>query len=355
MIEFKTGDIFSIDTQAIVNTVNCVGVMGRGIALQFKKKYPDNFRAYEAKCKRKEIIPGKMHVHEMTRLINPRLIINFPTKRHWRGNSRLDDIKTGLSDLIQVIHNKDIKSIALPPLGTGLGGLDWAIVKQLMQNAFQPLDDVRVVIFEPRGAPSARKMTKNKKIPAMTPGRAALIGLIYRYLEGMLDPFITLLEIHKLMYFMQEAGENLRLDYCRHYYGPYANNLRHVMNAIEGHFLTGYADGGDDPQKIISPVPSVYKDAIAFLAANQKTQNNFNKVADLVDGFESPSGLELLSSVHWVITKENVISDTQLISQIHNWNERKKQFNKRQILLARQVLTQKGWIHQTLNFELFVN
>ncbi|ETR68740.1 MAG: Appr-1-p processing domain-containing protein [Candidatus Magnetoglobus multicellularis str. Araruama] len=173
-----------------------------------------------------------------------------------------------------------------------------------------------------------------------------MIGLIYRYLEGMLDPFITLLEIHKLMYFMQEAGENLRLDYCRHYYGPYANNLRHVMNAIEGHFLTGYADGGDDPQKIISPVPGVYKNAIAFLAANQKTQNNFNKVADLVDGFESPTGLELLSSVHWVITKENVISDTQLISQIHNWNERKKQFNKRQILLARQVLTQKGWMLQ---------
>lgn len=128
MIEFKTGDIFSIDTQAIVNTVNCVGVMGRGIALQFKKKYPDNFRAYEAKCKRKEMIPEKMHVHEMTRIINPRLIINFPTKRHWRGKSRLDDIKSGLSDLIQVIHNKDIKSIALPPLGTDLGGLGWTWV-----------------------------------------------------------------------------------------------------------------------------------------------------------------------------------------------------------------------------------
>ncbi|ETR68739.1 MAG: hypothetical protein OMM_10215 [Candidatus Magnetoglobus multicellularis str. Araruama] len=120
------------------------------------------------------MIPGKMHVHEMTRLINPRLIINFPTKRHWRGKSRLDDIKSGLSDLIQVIQNKDIKSIALPPLGTGLGGLDWAIVKQLMQNAFQPLDDVRVVIFEPRGAPSAEKMAKNKKNPGNDPWKSSI-------------------------------------------------------------------------------------------------------------------------------------------------------------------------------------
>jgi len=344
MIEFKTGDIFSIDTQAIVNTVNCVGVMGRGIALQFKKQYPDNFKDYESACKRKEVKPGKMFVHEVGKLINPRLIINFPTKRHWRDKSRLEDIESGLTDLVQVIYDKNIKSIALPPLGAGLGGLDWSIVKNLMQDKFKHVHDVRIVIFEPKGTPFARQMTKNQKIPTMTPGRAALVVLVYRYLEGMLDPFITLLEIHKLMYFMQETGENLRLDYCKHYYGPYANNLRHVMNAIEGHLLTGYADGGDNPDKKISPVPGAYNDAILFLSANQKTQKNFEKVADLVEGFESPFGLELLSSVHWVIAKEKVCSEKQLITQLHNWNDRKKQFTDRQILLAKQILAQKGWI-----------
>jgi O-acetyl-ADP-ribose deacetylase (regulator of RNase III) len=344
MIECKTGDIFTIDSQAIVNTVNCVGVMGRGIALQFKKKYPENYKDYEAACKRKEVKPGKMFVHDTRKLINPKYIINFPTKRHWRGKSRLEDIESGLKDLIKVIIDRNIQSIAIPPLGAGLGGLDWFTVKNLIINAFKDLHDINILLFEPKGAPSAQKMPINQFTPKMTPGRAALVVLVYRYLAGMLDPFITLLEIHKLMYFMQEAGENLRLDYRRHYYGPYANNLRHVLNAIEGHLLTGYADGGDNPNKQISIVPGAYEDAMLFLSAHNKTQQNFNKVVDLVDGFESPFGMELLSSVHWIVTKEKVCSEKELISQLFIWNDHKKQFTERQIVLAKKRLEQNGWI-----------
>ncbi len=146
-------------------------------------------------------------------------------------------------------------------------------------------------------------MVRTKKVPNMTAGRAALVKLVHRYLSGLLDPFVTLIEVHKLLYFLQEAGQPLRLDYTKANYGPYAKNLSHVLNAIEGHFLTGYADGGDTPGKELKLVPGVYEDAKKFLEEHDFTRKHYNKVSDLVEGFETPFGLELLSTVHWVVTK----------------------------------------------------
>src|SRR6202042_3301980 len=136
--------------------------------------------------------------------------------------------------------------------------------------------------------------------PNMTAGRAALVVLIHRYLGGLMDPFVTLLEVHKLMYFMQEAGEPLRLQYAKGLYGPYAETLRHVLRMIEGHLVAGYADGGDAPDKQLELVPGAVRDAEAFLAADSKTRIRFDRVGDLVEGFETPFGLELLATVHWV-------------------------------------------------------
>ena len=130
MIRFKTGNILAEDAEALVNTVNCVGVMGRGIALQFKNAFPDNFKAYVAACRSGAVRPGRMFVFETGTLTNPRYIINFPTKRHWRGNSRLEDIKAGLTDLTRQIRERGIRSIAIPPLGSGLGGLEWDVVRK---------------------------------------------------------------------------------------------------------------------------------------------------------------------------------------------------------------------------------
>ncbi|MDR1193438.1 MAG: macro domain-containing protein, partial [Peptococcaceae bacterium] len=237
MINYKIGDLFDDDSEAIVNTVNCVGVMGRGIALQFKKRFPDNFKVYEAKCKLGEIIPGKMFVFEINSLMNPKFIINFPTKRHWRGESRIIDIESGLDDLVKVLKQYNIRSIAIPPLGSGLGGLDWNLVKNKIEYALISIEDVDITIYEPTGGPKAGDMARNKKTPSMTPGRAALVELIHRYLNGLLDPFITLLEIHKLMYFLQISGEDLRLSYIKETHGPYAKNLSRVLNAVEGHML----------------------------------------------------------------------------------------------------------------------
>lgn len=151
MIEPTTGDILRADADAIVNAVNCVGVMGRGLAAQFKRVYPANFRAYEAACKRKEVQPGKMLVFEVQGSPRPRWIINFPTKRHWRAASRLDDIQAGLVALIDEVRDRGIRSIAVPSLGCGLGGLSWAEVKPLIEAAFAVVADVHVLLYEPVG------------------------------------------------------------------------------------------------------------------------------------------------------------------------------------------------------------
>lgn len=346
MIEYKQGDILRENAEAIINTVNCVGVMGRGIALQFKKAFPQNFLAYAAACKKKEVQPGKMFVFETGQLANPRYIINFPTKRHWRGASRMDDIDAGLRALVETIQRYDIKSIAIPPLGSGLGGLDWTDVKPRIEAVLQPLTDLRVMIYGPQSAPAAEKMVHNREVPKMTAGRAALVELMRRYLGGLLDPYVTLLEVHKLMYFMQAAGEPLKLKYQKAAYGPYAENLRHVLNAIEGHLVSGYADGGDAPDKTLQLVPGAVEDAAVFLQQHPDTRDRFDKVSALVEGFESPFGLELLSTVHWIMKNETVNSINDVVNHTYAWNERKRQFTPRQIELAMHVLVSKGWVAQ---------
>lgn len=345
MITFTSGDILRADAQAIVNTVNCVGVMGRGIALQFKKAWPENFKIYADACKQKEVRPGNMFITETGQLTHPQYIINFPTKRHWRGVSKIEDIELGLDALVQDIQTKGIKSIAIPPLGSGLGGLEWADVRQLIEAKLSGLNDVTILVYEPKGAPENDKMVHNKQVPKMTAGRAVLIELIQRYLGGLLDPTVTLLEVHKLLYFMQCAGEPLKLNYKKAAYGPYAQNLRHVLNAIEGHFVSGYADGGDAPEKELQLVPGAIDEAESFLKQHPETRARFEKVAKLVEGFESPLGLELLASVHWVAEQENVQTSDDVVQNVHSWNERKKQFTPRQIALATQALNDKNWLN----------
>jgi O-acetyl-ADP-ribose deacetylase (regulator of RNase III) len=344
MIEFTSGDILKCEADALVNTVNCVGVMGRGIALQFKKFFPENFEAYAVACRHEAVQPGRMFVYETGQLGLPRFIINFPTKRHWRGRSRIEDIDAGLEDLVGVIRSKGIRSIAIPPLGSGLGGLDWdGEVRPRVERALETLKDVRVFVFEPKGAPASDKMVRARECPKMTPGRAALVELIHRYLGGLLDPFITLLEIHKLMYFMQEAGEPLRLRYVKALYGPYAENLRHVLHDVEGYLIAGYVDGGDAPGKPLSLVPGAVDDARNFLDRHEASRARFERVTKLVEGFESPAGLELLATAHWVMKREGAHMLDEVVTGFYAWNPRKRRFTRRQIELAVDRLLQQFW------------
>lgn len=344
MIEYKKGDILAEDAEALVNTVNCVGIMGRGIALQFKNAFPQNFKSYATACKKNEVLPGKMFVFETGQLVNPRFIINFPTKRHWQGKSRMEDIDAGLVALAEEIRSLKIRSIAIPPLASGLGGLDWSKVRPRIEAALCGFNNLKVVLFEPSDTPTDKQVNHSSNVPKMTPGRAALVGLMHRYLSGLLDPFVTLLEVHKLMYFMQAAGEELQLNYQKGPYGPYAENLRHFLKVVEGHLVSGYTYVGDAPDRQLKLVPGALEDASAFLKNRTDTQLHFERVSDLVQGFESPFGLELLSTVHWIVNKEPVRSIDEVVTQTYAWNNRKKQFSRRQIALAIEVLSRKNWI-----------
>ena len=343
MIEFiPKGDLLKSDAEALVNTVNCVGVMGRGIALQFKKKFPENFAAYKKACDTKGLTLGNVLVVDMGKMFNPRYIINFPTKDHWRAKSKIEDIAAGLESLVTVVRDRRIKSIAIPPLGCGLGGLDWTDVRPLILRAFEELTDVQVSVFEPGKTPAAQSMAVSTAVPNMTAGRAALLGLMNQYLSAVMDPFVTLLELHKLMYFMQELGEPLKLQFKPAPYGPYAENLRHVLNQIEGHFITGFGDGEDAPKKPIELKTGAIVEARLLLEEHPETLRRFQAVSDLISGFETPYGMELLSTVHWVSAKDGATSPEEAVTKVHAWNDRKKMFPSTHIHLAWRVLQDKG-------------
>lgn len=348
MIESAKGNLLEADAEALVNTVNCVGFMGKGIALQFKQAFPANFKEYEAVCKAGQLTPGRMLIHDNGALVNPRYIVNFPTKRHWKGNSRLEDVVAGLQTLVADVQRLGIRSIAIPPLGCGLGGLAWREVKPLIVDAFTALPDVRVLLFEPSGAPAAKSMPVRTARPKMTPARALFIKLMDAY--GALDYSRSLLEVQKLAYFLQKAGEPLRLKYEAGLYGPYAHNLNKVLEVMEGHFIRGYGDS-QKPDAEIELLPGAVAEADAFLAGNADSLARLSQVASLIEGFETPYGMELLATVHWVAhhgtPSSSGTSQTaeQAIDAVHAWNPRKAQiFQPSHIRTAWGHLAERAWL-----------
>ena len=343
MIEATQGNLLEADAEALVNTVNCVGVMGKGIALQFKQAFPDNFTYYAKFCKDKQMKPGRVLVFETGSMLNPKFIINFPTKRHWKGKSRMEDVEDGLVNLISRVRSLHIQSIAIPPLGAGLGGLRWSEVKQRIEAAFAELPHVRVLLFEPDGAPAVEKMPVRTQPPNMTPARALLIRLLDLYArQGYRH---SLLEVQKLAYFLQEAGEPLHLNYEAHRFGPYANNLNHLLQRIEGHFIRGYGDRSAKAE--IRPMPNAANLAKEFLKREPEREKPLERVEKLIEGFETPYGMELLSTVHWVVKHEEVtLGDLEAIREkVESWNKRKKDLMKpRHIEKAYLRLEQQGWL-----------
>ena len=332
MIKPTKGNLLETPAEALVNTVNTEGVMGKGIALQFKQAYPEMFRDYERACKAGEVRLGKMRVFDLGGLAGgPRWIINFPTKGHWRAASRLSDVETGLKDLVDVIQRLRIRSVAVPPLGCGNGGLDWDDVRPRIESAFASLLEVSVFLFSPAGAPKAATMPNRTHRSKMTLGQAALVGLMDRYLKGLLDPFVSLLEIHKLMYFLKAAGEPMpKLTFQKGQYGPYSPDLRHGLIRMEGHLTRGFGEGSDDPKTTLELLPGAVDAAQEFLAGREDTQSRMNQIAALIEGFEDPYGLELLSSVHWVMTHEPNAFDEESVAvvAVQGWNDRKRSLLK---------------------------
>lgn len=331
MIKISKGNLLTAPAEALVNTVNTEGVMGKGIALQFKQAFPDMYKSYQDACKNNDVVLGKVHVFDLGGLVGgPRWIINFPTKGHWKSKSKLESIQSGLDDLVRTVNELRIKSIAIPPLGCGLGGLNWKDVRPAIEDAFTSLPDVEVLLFAPSGAPVAKEMPNKTERPKMTDGRAALVMLMDRYLKGLLDPFVSLLELHKLMYFLQESGKPLRLQFEAMHYGPYAKNLRQVLIKLDGHFIHGYGDGRDEPTKPLELKADALEEARSFLSQDRETLLRMDRVSKLIDGYEDPYGMELLSTVHWVMCHTPGAKDdpSRAIQAVHNWSDRKKAYLK---------------------------
>jgi O-acetyl-ADP-ribose deacetylase (regulator of RNase III) len=247
MIISSQGNLLDANVDALVNTVNCVGVMGKGIALQFKRRYPAVFKAYEKACRDDEVQIGKMFVVETEQIEGPRFVVNFPTKKHWRSPSKLEYIEAGLDDLKRVIRELGIESIAIPPLGAGNGGLDWTAVEPVIRESLHDLDEVRILIYAPADQPRSIAPSSSLR---MTRVRAMLLTLLNDYVhqrqvsEPWEDPRgASHLEIQKLMYFANVHDESLKLDFAPGRYGPYSEKVRHLVQDMEGGYLSGFGDG----------------------------------------------------------------------------------------------------------------
>lgn len=309
MITFRKGNLLEAPVEALVNTVNTVGVMGKGIALMFKEAFPENFHEYEAASKRGEVEVGHMFVTESARLQGPRWIINFPSKKHWRNPSKLEWITAGLADLRRVIVDKGIHSIALPPLGCGNGGLDWSDVRPEIERVLSSLSDVEVVVFEP--TEKYQNVAKPTGVQKLTPARAMVAEMVWRY--WVIGSGCTYLEVQKLAWFLERTVERLslpnplELEFKADKYGPYSDRLRHLLNQLDGSYLhcdKRLSDAG--PSDMIS----FDEERRAFLELYWKQEENrpylpvLEQTTRLIEGFESPLGMELLATVDWLVSRE---------------------------------------------------
>ena len=343
MFTVQQGNMFASGAEALVNTVNCVGVMGKGVALQVKQSFPDVFRAYQQDCKKGLVQLGKVHVVARNALSSPQFVINFPTKDHWKGRSRYSDIEAGLLSLREEILALKIKSVAVPPLGCGLGGLDWEKVLPMIQKHLGDLDGVHVFVYAPTGAPKPADLKVGSSKPKMTAGRAAILLLMDIYKS--LDYRLAMVEVQKLAYFLQSAGEPLKLTFTAGRYGPYADILNHVLQKMEGHYITGTGDGSRGPDVEVSAVPDALAAARSFLQEAPSTHRRAERVAKLIEGFQTPFGMELLGTVHWVCHDQGARSVAEAVEKVQMWNDRKRSlFSPRHIEVAYERLATDEWL-----------
>ena len=310
MITFTEGNLLEARAEALVNTVNTVGVMGKGIALMFKERFDDNYRQYAAACKAKHVQVGKMFVTPVHELGGPRWIVNFPTKQHWRSPSRMEWVVDGLQDLRRFLVQEQVKSVAIPPLGAGNGGLDWALVRPQIEAALGDLD-IEIMVFEPTR--QYQNVAMRAGVEKLTPARALISELVRRY--WVLGMECSLLEIQKLAWFLERSIERvspehnpLELKFVAHKYGPYANRLDHLLNSLDGSYLRSEKRISDaDPFDVIWFDDSRKTLVQAFLKSEAKAYlPALEATASLIDGFESPFGMELLATVDWLLARDGV-------------------------------------------------
>lgn len=346
-MKFVQGNLLDADVEAVVNTVNTVGVMGKGIALMFKERFGRNYLKYSAASKAGEVVVGRMFVTENLALEGPRWIINFPTKKHWRNPTQIEWVDEGLKDLHKVILDKGIHSIAIPPLGCGNGGLDWNDVRPLIESRLASLTGVEIVVYEP--TEKYQNIAKRTGVEKLTPARALVAEMVRRY--WVLGIECTLLEVQKIGWFLERTIESmgvenpLKLNFAADRYGPYSDRLRHLLDGLDGSYLHCDKRLGD-----AGPTDTIWFDEgrRSYVSAYLQQQDArilndiLRKTSEAIDGFESPLGMELLSTVDWLLTNENAEPTVEGIrSGLSSWpagvqagERKKKMFDDRMIELA---------------------
>lgn len=345
-ITFKTGDMFSENVEAIVNTVNCVGVMGKGVALEFKRRWLDNYKEYKRLCENKLIQPGTMFVHELPGLLDNdglRFLINFPTKTHWRGKSKLSYIIDGLDDFVRQVRFHNIRSVAVPPLGCGNGGLDWVAVKPLIETKLSELPDVEIIVFEPNDIVASAEFEGNSERRVMTDQRAILVKT-FTEMEPYFGGHLTRLVSQKITYFLQALGVDFGLKFSRNEYGPYSEQLKNALTSME---KLGFIEGFTSEERLLTVPASAYSQAEEYLESSpEEAELVIQRLGLLIEGFESPYGMELLATVHFLASSEGLSPVEEVIGAMKNWSERKaSMFSEDSIRTAYTRLRVDGLIH----------
>lgn len=323
MFRIEKENIVNIKADALVNSVNLVGVMGKGVAHAIKEAFPENYKLYKKACETKQIDIGKIFVTETGQLF-PRYIINFPTKKHWRNPSKYSWIEKGLISLKEWLINSDIKSIAIPPLGSGSGKLDWNEVKKIiMEKLLDISNEIDIILIEPSLSYESTDIIKAQK-NNLTPARAMLLYLLNRY--RVLGYEINLLVVQKIAYFLQRVGEPLKLNFQKGFYGPYAHNLIPVLKALKPKYLSFTSLNDSKPSTIIKLNQNVIDEIENYISINLTPQQkeNLEKTISLIKDFETPFGIELLGTIDFILVEKRSFADTnQILSEISNWTRRK--------------------------------
>lgn len=304
MITYIKGDLLASDAQALVNTVNTVGVMGKGIALQFKEQYPDNYRIYRQACQQGQLTPGTLLITQCKLLGQEKLIINFPTKTTWRKPSQYPYIESGLSELRRKIQELGIRSIAIPPLGSHNGGLDWARVRTMITNALNGLDcDIR--IYEPSDIIINRLKEERVKL---TPARAILLDIFSDVVSS--GELISTFAAEKIIYFLQRLGgkDIYNIEFSRGYYGPYSGGkISHLLYHLNGSYIkgmTGMQNKPFDEIWLLSDTPAIVTEYLST-TGNSRYKELAEHTKTFLQGYYSNYSLELLSTVDYIYNYEN--------------------------------------------------
>lgn len=346
MITYLQGNLFSLfnKVDAITNTVNCVGVMGKGIALEFKNRFPINYKEYRIKCASKELTIGQSFVYEIPSHLQTKYIINFPTKKHWRNPSKVEYIEQGLDNLTTLIAEYKIKSIAMPALGCGNGNLDWKVVKPIIEEKLSHLKDVNIIVFEP-SIQDKQQTKQESKRPRLTKDRKKLLLLMNEYNTSTKGPLLTYIEVNMLSYLL--FFENEKMQFTLKSNGPFLDEIKNIILLLSTYY--------------IEPIPNLKPNLatqIKILNTNIPSKQeilsdeHYLKVKHLIKGFETYNELLVLSVTHWFMFKENI--DTQyLLQTVYNWLQQNNHVEVERPLIQKALNRLEIVYTQTENLKLF--